>query len=181
MDGKEDAMSTIGHVYQVQPQPPEEADTRWVDAGALVIGVEWREVDPAALAETYAGRPDDMAEIEAHSPAGGFADVGVSLHVSATADGHEYLRFDCFADEPHYHYIGPSGDSNRVVPFDDVAGGDMLPWAIERLRTRLPEMLTAAGGADIAAQIDPTKVAKAVDEVERLAAQARAGAANPPT
>jgi hypothetical protein len=167
-------MSTIGHVYQVQPQPPEPDDTRWVDAGALVIGVEWREVDPSALAETYADRPEDMAEIEAHSPAGGFADVGVSLHVCAAAgDRHEYLRFDCFVDEPHYHYIAPSGDSNRVVPFDDVAGGDMLPWAIERLRTRLPEMLAAAGGADLAAQVDPAKLATAIDQVQLLAAQAR--------
>jgi hypothetical protein len=168
-------VSTIGVVYQVQPQPPEPANTRWIDAGALVIGVEWREVDPASLAATYADRPEDMAEIEAKSPAGGFSDVGVSLHVCAASDGHEYLRFDCFVEEPHYHYIDPSGDRNRVVPFDDVAGGDMLLWAIERLRTRLPEMLTAAGGGGLAGEIDTARLAEAVDEVERLAARARTG------
>lgn len=167
--------NTIGHVYQVQPQPPDEAGTRWIDAGPLTLGVEWREVDPSALAETYAGRPGDMAEIEAFSPDGGFSDVGVSLHVRGTTDGHEYLRFDCFDDEPHYHYIAPSGDSNRVVQFDPVAGGDMLAWALERLRTRLPEMLAAAGGAALAAEVDPAALTPALDEVGRLATQARTG------
>lgn len=167
---------TIGTVYKVQPQPPEEANTRWIDAGALRIGVEWRAVDPASLAETYASDPEGMAEIEERSPEGGFHDTGVSLHVVDASGGHEYLRFDCFDDGPHYHYVSPSGDHNRVVAFDDVAGGDMLPWAVERISTRLSEMLDAAGGAGLAARVDPAALAPAVAEVERLAREIRAGA-----
>jgi hypothetical protein len=97
----------------------------------------------------------------------------VSIHVWGSDDGHEYLRFDVFADEPHYHYVhntGASGDVvNNVVDFDAVASGDMLPWALGCLRTRLPEMLRAAGGAAVAAAVDPALVARAVDDVARLA------------
>jgi hypothetical protein len=166
---------TIGITYKVQPQPPEEANTRWIDAGALRLGVEWRDVDPASLAETYASDPEGMAEIEEFSPEGGFHDTGVSLHVVDASDGHEYLRFDCFDEEPHYHYVAPSGDSNRVVAFDAVAGGDMVAWAVERLSTRLPEMLAAAGGEALAAHVDPAALAPAVAELDRLAREFRAG------
>ena len=118
-----------GVVYNVQPQPPVEENTRWFEAGAVTIGVEYRELDPANLVATYAGNAADMAEIEENSPEGGFADEGVSLHVRGTEDGHEYVRFDVFDGEPHYHYVRPTGDHNNVVPFDAVADGDMLPWA----------------------------------------------------
>jgi hypothetical protein len=167
----------VGVVYKVQPQPWDPRVTRWVDAGAVRIGVEWRDVDPEALLATYGAGSEDMAEIDARSPEGGFHDRGVSIHVCAADDGHEYLRFDAFDDEPHYHYVAPSGDSNRVVAFDTVAGGDMLPWVLERLRTRLADMLLAAGGEAVAKAVatDQAIVVAAVDEVERLAAVARRG------
>ena len=62
---------------------------------------------------------------------------------------------------------------NNVVDFDVVAYGDMLPWVLERLRTRLPEMLVAAGGGAVAAAVDPEVVAGAVGEVARLGASVR--------
>ena len=43
----------------------------------------------------------------------------------------------------------------------------MLPWAIDCLRTRLPEMLRAAGGESVADGVDPAVVAAAVDDVAR--------------
>ena len=167
----------IGKVYNIPPQPPDAAHTRWIPAGALTIGVEYRDVTPEALEATYADNPEQLAEMLAKSPDGGFADEGVSLHVNGTADGHEYLRFDVFADEPHYHYVhntGAAGETvNNVIDFDAVASGDMLAWALERLRTRLPEMLQEAGGDAVAAAVDPDMVARAVGEVERLAAAVR--------
>jgi hypothetical protein len=171
----EEDRQMVGVVYQVQPQPWDAEVTRWVDGGAVRIGVEWRDVDPEALLATYGAGSDDMAEIDARSPEGGFHDRGVSFHVCAALDGHEYLRFDAFDDEPHYHYVAPSGDSNRVVTFDAAADGDMLPWVLERLRTRLADMLRAAGGEAVAAAVatDQAALAAAVDEVERLAAVAR--------
>jgi hypothetical protein len=129
------------------------------------------------LRATYADNPEHLAELEARSPEGGFTDEGVSLHVWGTDDGHEYVRFDVFADEPHYHYVhntGAGGETvNNVVDFDAVASGDMLPWALERLRTRLPEMLREAGGGAVAVAVDPDVVARAVGEVERLAVAVR--------
>ena len=170
----------IGEVYNMPPQPPVEANTRYFPAGAVTIGVEYRDVDPASLEATYAGNEAHLAELAARSPAGGFSDEGVSIHVCGTDDGHEYVRFDVFDDEPHYHYVhrtAPGADVvNNVIAFDAVAGGDMLPWAIDRLRTRLREMLTEAGGRDVAARLDERLVRQAVDEVEALAEQARAAA-----
>ena len=168
----------IGVVYNMAPQPPSEADTRWFAAGALTIGIEYRDVNPDDLVELYKDDPAQLAELLEKSPEGGFADEGVSIHVCGTDDGHEYLRFDLLDDEPHYHYISrgaaPGDVVNNVVDFDADAMGDMLPWAIERLRSRLPAMLRAAGGNDLVEQLDAELVDRVVDEVQAMAEQARA-------
>jgi len=163
-----------GVVYNVQPQPPVAEDTTWYPAGAVTFGVEYRVVDPAALAATYGDDAVAMAEIVEKSPAGGFSDTGVSIHVNGTADGHEYLRFDVFDGEPHYHYVWPSGDHNNVVPFDPVAHGGMLPFAIGCLRSRLGEMLRHAQGAAVADALDPAVQGPVIDEVEAAAVAALA-------
>ena len=166
----------IGKVYGIPPQPPVAENTRTLAAGAVVFGVEYRDVDPASLRATYAGNADQLAELEARSPEGGFSDEGVSIHVFGAVDGWEYLRFDVFDDEPHYHYVHRTTDGsvvNQVVDFDVTAHGDFLDWTIERLRTRLAEMLCAAGGDAVARDLDAGVTAAAVDEVERLARAAR--------
>ncbi len=165
----------IGKTYNMPPQPPEEANTTYLDAGAVSIGVEYRVVDPAALRETYKDNPAQLAELEERSPDGGFYAEGLSLHVVGS-DGHEYLRFDAFDDPPHYHYNHPPVQGrydNNVVDYDPVANGPMLDWALARLRDRLPEMLREAGGESIAAAVDPNVVATALTAVERLANGAR--------
>lgn len=168
----------IGKVYGIPPQPHSARDTRMVPAGAVTFGVEYRDLDPESLRATYAGNDEHLAELERESPDGGFTDEGVSIHVFDAADGWELLRFDVFEGEPHYHYVHrvPEGGEvvNNVVDFDEVAHGDMLPWVLERLRTRLGEMLTCAGDADLAARIDPALVGPAVDEVAALAEAAQA-------
>jgi len=164
----------IGKVYTMQPQPPVAAHTTWLDAGTLSIGVEYRVLDPASLIETYKDDPAALAEMEANQPEGGFFDEGVSLHVRALADGHEYVRFDVFADEPHYHYVHPTGDANNVIDYDVPAHGPMLPWALECLRHRLGDMLTEAGGGHLVASLDLAAIERAVDEAERLAGAAGA-------
>jgi hypothetical protein len=163
----------VGIVYQMQPEPPDPDSCRWIEAGAVRLGLEYRVVDPARLAKAYAGSAEDLAELEAHSPEGGFHGAGVSIHVVGAADGHEYLRFDAFEDDPHYHYVRPSGDHNHWVPFDPIAGGDMLDFALRSLRERLGSMLCEAGGEKIAAQLEAEKQAAAIDEIERLAREAR--------
>jgi hypothetical protein len=168
---------TVGAVYGIPPQPPVAANTRYLDAGVLRIGVEYRDVDPDALRATYAGNAAQLAELEERSPAGGFSDEGVSLHVCDARDGHEYLRFDLFDGEPHYHYNhrpGPDGEIvNNVVPYDVTAGGDMLDWAFERLGTRLPAMLAKAGGADLVPELDPAVLGPVLERAREMATAAR--------
>jgi hypothetical protein len=164
----------IGKVYAIAPQPVDPENTRWFPAGVITIGVEYRDVDPDGLVATYRDRPDQLAELIEKSPEGGFSDEGVSLHVAETDGGHEYLRFDAFDDEPHYHYIHRSDVVvNNIIDFDTVAHGDMLSWALDRIRTRLPEMLAEAGGGHLVAGLDQATVHEVVDVVEPLARQAR--------
>ena len=132
------------------------------------------------MRETYKDNAAQLAELEERSPEGGFYAEGLSLHVVAKADGHEYLRFDLFDDPPHYHYNHPVIDgryTNNVVDFDTASNGPMLDWTLERLRTRLPEMLREAGGAGIADQVDPAVVGPVLAEVQRLASAANRPAA----
>ena len=167
----------IGKVYNIPPQPPVAENTRYLPAGAITFGIEYRDVDPATLVATYAGDAKQLAELEEKSPEGGFSDEGVSIHVCGTDDGHEYVRFDVFDDEPHYHYIHrtPTGAEvvNNVIDFDTAAHGEMLPWTIARLRTRLPAMLREAEGGHLVSELDPELVGRVVDEVQRIAEQAQ--------
>jgi hypothetical protein len=167
----------IGKVYNIPPQPPAPENTRYLPAGAITFGIEYRDIDPESLAATYADEPEQLAELEEKSPEGGFSDEGVSIHVCGTDDGHEYVRFDVFDDEPHYHYIHrtPNGADivNNVIDFDTAAQGEMLPWAIERLRTRLPAMLTEAEGGHLVPQLDAGLVGRVIGEVQRIAEKAQ--------
>ena len=160
-----------GTVYTVPPIPPDAEHTTWVEAGALQIGVEWRHLDESELEANYEG--EAMDEVQA-AITGNIEDNGVSLHVAGAEDGHEYLRFDMFEREPHYHYIERSGERQTIVDFDRVALGEMLPWALHQLRTRLPEMLAFAGGADLVAKLDRDRIEASLGEVERLAREAQA-------
>ncbi|HEY2429726.1 MAG TPA: hypothetical protein VGI06_12400 [Acidimicrobiales bacterium] len=173
----------IGNVYAIRPQPPVQEDTRWFDAGNLRLGIEYREIDHDSLVRTYEQDEAQLAELNANWPETDVQDEGLSLHVVGAADGHEYLRFDVFDTSPHYHYNHPGEPIvNNVIDFDRSAHGDMLAWALERLRTRLGEMLTEAGGDDLVAGLDPAAVSGALDQVQALAdAQRRARRRAAPT
>ena len=131
-------------------------------AGPVTIGVEYRVLDEATILDYYG--PDARAKFPNGAPAGMGAVInedGLSIHVFGTADGHEYLRFDCFDDAPHYHYLDPPSSRNVVHDYDAVAHGPIVDWAFVALRTRLAEMLTHAGVGDLAATVDQ----RAIDEV----------------
>ncbi len=170
----------VGKVYAIAPQPPDEASTRWIPAGVVTLGVEYRDVDPEDLEALYGHDPAQLAELHATSPDGGFADEGVSLHLRGTDDGHEYLRFDVFDGEPHYHYVHRTGPGepvvNQVIDFDVAAHGEMLPWALACLRHRLPEMLPIAGGGHLVPDLDPVLLDAALTEAGALAGAAQRAA-----
>lgn len=163
------AAPKYGVVYTVQPEPMDPAACTAFEAGAVTFVLEYRDVDPERLERAYADRPEDLAEIRRLSPEGGFTDTGISIHVLGAQDRHEYLRFDCFKDDPHYHYVHPTGDRNHWVPFDPIAGGDMFGFAMTCLRERLESMLTFAGGQSVAAAVDRKRVAPVVDALEKKA------------
>jgi hypothetical protein len=92
---------------------------------------------------------------------------GPTVRVLGGDDDHEYLRFDMFSVQPHYHYEPPA-DAERILMLDTVAEGDAVAWGLARLRDRLAPMLVAAGGQDLADSLDDAVVAGAVDDVEAL-------------
>ena len=85
-----------GNRYQQLPIPMVTEHCIPVDAGAVQLVVESRQLTNEIINDTYDGA------VESPSP---FDDFGATLHVLGTADGLEHLRFDCFENEPHYHYI----------------------------------------------------------------------------
>lgn len=150
----------VGHRYDVSPLPHSPEHTTCFPAGAITLAVEYRSIDNEMLAEAFgAANLDD----ENHN----FDDDGVSLHVF-DAYGAEYLRFDCFDNDPHYHYITP-GSHQCVVAYDRPAFGDMLTWALSALETRIPEMLEYTSAPDLAARVDSAAVAAALAELAPLA------------
>src|SRR5262249_5884446 len=76
----------IGKVYGIPPQPPIDENTRVFPAGAVSFSVEYRDLDPEMLEETYKDNPAYLAELREKSPEGGFADEGVTVHVFDTVD-----------------------------------------------------------------------------------------------
>jgi hypothetical protein len=104
---------------------------------------------------------------------------GPTIRVVGADDDHEYLRFDMFNSNAHYHYTSPStdadGEAERVVVLDTVTEGEPVSWAISRLRGRLAPMLANAGGQRLVELLDEDTLGQAVDEVAVLirAAEAR--------
>ncbi len=158
--------------YDKMPIPPVEAHTEHFEAGAVTFGVEYRLLTDAVAAAS-------VVESAAGGDAGGesFDDRGVSIHVFASEPDAgsrlEYLRFDCFHEDPHYHYVSWKDRSNEMLHIDPVADGDPLAWALERIRTRLPQMLARAGAAELAARVDVRLVEEVLPRVTEAAWRAR--------
>jgi hypothetical protein len=155
--------------YDVMPIPPSETQTTWFDAGSLAFGVEYRLLNDAIAAthvlEDATGLDPSDAPVD--------DDSGVSIHVcdNQAQPRVEHLRFDCFVEDPHYHYISWKDRSNDMVHLDPIADGDPLSWTLERLRTRLHPMLSRAGAKHI--PIDMARVEEVLPRVAEAAYRAR--------
>jgi len=163
--------------YDLMPIPPVEARTTWFEAGPIAIGVEYRLLDDALAAAAEKQEAVGLAG-SAQAAATGLDDRGVSLHVCDSREGAraEALRFDCFQEDPHYHYISWRERFNHMLHLDPAAEGDPLAWALERIRTRLPQMLERAGAAELAALVDAEALARVLPRVAEAAFRARAAA-----
>jgi hypothetical protein len=166
-------LEKVGKVVTLPPEPLVPDETTFVAEGPIRIGVERRHITTESLRALYQGNPDHAAAFEARVHRDGtLDDRGVSIHVLSAATGHEYLRFDCFDEDPHYHYIHHEEDGslrNRWVIYDAAANGAMLPWALDRLRHHLGQMLAGAGAEPDMVSVDGERVGHLVDQVASLA------------
>ncbi|WP_068269370.1 DUF7700 domain-containing protein [Aldersonia kunmingensis] len=139
----------LGRLYDGDPLPVVIDATTYYPAGAITFGVEGRALYAHGEDAPWAGGP--------------------TLHVFDAESGREHLRFDAFPGDEHYHYLTP-GVQNHWIGFDTAANGEFTAWIVDRLRTRLPELLRAAGATDLAARVD---VADVDDILEPVVAHLR--------
>ena len=155
-----------GDRYEQLPIPMVAEHCITIDAGAVQLVVESRTLTNDIITDTYDGA------VETHVP---FDDFGATLHVCGTADGLEHLRFDCFENEPHYHYIEQAAGANVVMRIDELAVGDPVEFSLACVENHLPDMLGNCGVArladEVAGQLDSVKAA--VVEVRDLMSKAR--------
>ena len=76
-------------------------------------------------------------------------------------------RFASF--EHHASASASLGQVHKATHHD----GDPLAWALERIRTRLPQMLERAGADDAARQVDPAALEAVLPRVSEAAYRAR--------
>ena len=159
--------------YDKMPIPPVRTHTAFFQAGVIRIGVEYRILTPEIAAaqrphlQAAAGTDDVVVEE--------LADCGVSLHIFGVTqeEEREYLRFDCFTEDPHYHYVNWDASTNEVLHLDPVAQGDPLQWALQAIATRLPHLLRRAGADQVAGQVDPVLLGAILPRVAEAAYRAR--------
>ena len=155
--------------YGGVPIPPVLDNMELFEAGAVSIGVEFR-----VLTDDVVGAMG-LAEIAASNGYPTLDDNGVSLHVFVDADGGNYerLRFDCFGQDPHYHYLSLKNKTQDVIHVDPNVTGDTVAWALTMLRTRLAPMLLRADVTDAAALIDYARLEAVLPLVTEAAYRAR--------
>ena len=104
-------------------------------------------------------------------------DGGLAVHVLADVGGSkgktyieetELLAFDCFWQNPHYHY-GPRNKNHRTN-WDLTIIDDPLEWTFEQFENRkLSAMIERAGYPGIAADLDPEQIAAILPAVKKRA------------
>ncbi len=121
-----------GQYHKFMLIPIMEHHARYFDGGPICIAVE---------ARALGSNKENMVR-------------GPSIHVFSADRKREFLRFDLFGGELHYHYIHDGVQHNTVWGFDSAANGPMLDWVMTNLRERLPAMLRRSGEVELAARIE---------------------------
>jgi hypothetical protein len=167
----------VGTRREVLPIPPVPGNTEFIPAGNLTIAVEYRLLTDVILNDAYKDDPEGADVIARTRRKETLNDEGVSIHVMDN-ERNEYLRFDCFSEDPHYHYIQPEEKYNILVPFDVDACGDMVDWVIERLSSRLEAMLAQSGGSKLVEGLNKNELEAAIPLVLEAARRGALLAAN---
>ena len=160
----------LGTEYDFMPIPPDLSKCTAIKSDKLTFLVEERVLTDDMAREAYLDNPAAMkyydGKVRKAKPPRG----GVSIHVMSNDDGKEYLRFDCFPEDPHYHYVQHAKNINLWIPYDDTANGDVLQWALGRLGGPLPGMLRKAGAGALAEKLDMKALQPALKELAAVAA-----------
>ncbi len=109
-------------------------------------------------------------------------DGGLAIHVLADLAGTpgrhyteetELLAFDCFRDDPHYHY-GPRNKNHRIF-FDKALVPDTLGWTLKQFKSRkLAAMINRAGYPGVAADLDQDLLDSLIPSIEKRAREMEA-------
>jgi hypothetical protein len=104
-------------------------------------------------------------------------DGGLAVHVLADVGGSkgrayveetELLAFDCFWQNPHYHY-GPRNKNHRTN-WDLTVIDDPLEWTFEQFENRkLGAMIERAGYPGIVADLNPEQIAAVLPALKKRA------------
>ena len=169
---------SVGQRYPILPIPLIPEHTEMIPAGVLTIGVGHRVLDEAT-AKAYLDEVGFVREQKEDGDERTYMgrDAGVCIHVLGPGrDGElvEYLRLDCFDDEPHYHYVYNDERAQDRVFMDPTLEGDPMEWALDRVRHRMPEVLVKVGAPELAAEIDSSAIEAAMPEVRRAIERAHA-------
>jgi len=160
--------------YNRMPIPADMAHTKLIGVGQFEIGIQFRELrdDIVARQNLERAKGDTRGKVE------NLDDVGVAIHVFYVSDDKltEVLRFDCFNDEPHYHYVNWAAKRNDIVWLDPTAMGDSLQWSIHAIATRLQPMVDFALGEDHALVVDQKQLDQKLPLIAAAAYAAASGA-----
>ena len=94
-------------------------------------------------------------------------DRGPSLQVLGDVDGKpvQLLRFDCFENEPHFHY-DPDGKNNRIF-LNKARVSDPIAWTIDYLQGNLTSLVRIAGYGRLADSLNEEALTAAIPGVEK--------------
>lgn len=103
-------------------------------------------------------------------------DQGLMIQVYGDVNGKdtEILRFDCFDQDPHYHY-GPENHNVRLH-LDKTTAGNPVGWTLSQIRNSLPAMIKRSGYDELAAKLEANPIPAAkLDEIEHTAREKARG------
>lgn len=159
--------------YDQMPIPADLERTLIIPLGDVAVGIQFRELRDDIVAQQNLEKASGATRGKVEN----LDDVGVALHVFDCRNNTrvEILRFDCFDDEPHYHYVNWDDRRNEVAWLDPVVVGDPLLWSLRTLATRLPVMIEYALGADHGIVVDQKHLDTKLPEIAAAAHAARVG------
>jgi hypothetical protein len=95
------------------------------------------------------------------------ADRGPSLRIYGDVEDKpvQLLRFDCFENEPHFHY-DPEGKNNRIF-LNKARTSDPIAWTIDYLRGNVASLVRVAGYGQLADRLDEEALTAALPGLEK--------------